>query len=446
MSLNKLKSKSLKVLRIIVLSALMCFCHSISAQDSLSLENALKVGLKQNFDILLTEKSIEINKIQNSWGQAGRYPTVTLSAQQGNNISDQSNNPTSFIQELLMTNSIQGAGNVSWTLFNGFRVRANKERLEQLQYQSEGNATLVVENTIQGIILNYYQAKLQQEKIKLLQTVIELSRQKWEYQKLKQDLGVALTVDLLQYESAFYQDSTNLIMQKLAYDNAIRNLNLLMGVDESKEWELTNEIEVSPDLYDFQALKEKMLSSNQNIKNEFINLEILARDITLAKATMYPVVGFNAGAQYQTNSFKIGDYDRVAGATINYYANFTLNFTLYDGGKVKRGIKALEVQNEVNEIQLDKLKATLSNELKTHFDLYEARLQMFELSKKSFQVAKQNFNIAKLKENSGLINSFAFRDIEMAYLTTGITMIETGYNLIESQTNLAKLTGGLLDE
>lgn len=446
MSLNKLKSKSLKVLRILVLSALMCFCHSISAQDSLSLENALKVGLKQNFDILLTEKSIEINKIQNSWGQAGRYPTVTLSAQQGNNISDQSNNPTSFIQELLMTNSIQGAGNVSWTLFNGFRVRANKERLEQLQYQSEGNATLVVENTIQGIILNYYQAKLQQEKIKLLQTVIELSRQKWEYQKLKQDLGVALTVDLLQYESAFYQDSTNLIMQKLAYDNAIRNLNLLMGVDESKEWELTNEIEVSPDLYDFQALKEKMLSSNQNIKNEFINLEILARDITLAKATMYPVVGFNAGAQYQTNSFKIGDYDRVAGATINYYANFTLNFTLYDGGKVKRGIKALEVQNEVNEIQLDKLKATLSNELKTHFDLYEARLQMFELSKKSFQVAKQNFNIAKLKENSGLINSFAFRDIEMAYLTTGITMIETGYNLIESQTNLAKLTGGLLDE
>jgi outer membrane protein TolC len=345
-----------------------------------------------------------------------------------------------------MTNSLQGAGNVAWTLFNGFRVKANKERLEQLQYQSEGNATLVIENTIQGIILNYYQAKLQDEKIQLLQSVIELSRQKWEYQKLRQDMGVALTVDLLQYESAFYQDSTNLIMQQLAYDNAIRNLNLLMGVDESLEWDLTNDIEVVPDLYDFEVLKEKMLSSNQNIKNEFINLEILARDITLAKATMYPVIGFNAGAQYQTNSFKIGDFDRASGTTINYYANFTLNFTLYDGGKVKRGIKALEVQNEVNEIQLDKLKSTLSSELKTHFDLYEARLQMFELTKKSFQVAKQNFKIATLKENSGLINSFAFRDIEMAYLTTGLTMIETGYNLIESQTNLAKLTGGLLDE
>ncbi len=432
--------------KLMVITSLMSFSNSLQAQDSLSLEDALKVALKQNFDILLTEKAVEVNQIQNTWGQAGRFPTVTLSAQQGNNISDQSNNPTSFIQALLMTNSLQGGANVNWTLFNGFRVRANKEKLEQLELQSEGNATLVIENTIQGIILNYYQAKLQQEKILLLNNVIELSKQKWEYQKLRQDLGVALTVDLLQYESAFYQDSTNLIMQHLAYDNAIRNLNLIMGVDESKQWDLTDEIEVDAVGYDFEALKEKMLSSNQNIKNEFINIEILARDITLAKATMYPVVGFNAGAQFQANSFKIGDFPRAQGVTVNYYANFTLNFTLYDGGKVKRGIQALEVQNEVNEIQLDKLKSTLSSELKTHYDLYEARLKMFDLTKKSFRVAQKNFDIAKLKESSGLINSFAFRDIEMAYLTTGLSMIETGFNLIESQTNLAKLTGGLLDE
>ena len=430
----------------ITLLCLFIFGVTTYGQEDLSLSNALEVGLKQNFDIRLTEKAVEVNEIQNTWGQAGRYPTVSISATQGNNINDQSNNPTSFIQALLMSNSIQGGANVNWTLFNGFRVKANKEKLEQLQYQSEGNATLVIENTIQGIILNYYQAKLQSEKIALLKNVIDLSRQKWEYQKLKNDMGMALTVDLLQYESAFYQDSSNLIMQELAYNNAIRNLNLLIGVDESTQWSLSDEIEVESIAYVYEDLKAKMLGNNQNIKNESINLEILARDITLAKATMYPVVGFNAGTQYQVSSFKIADFPRANGITGNYYANFTLNFTLYDGGKVKRGIKALEVQNEVNEIQMEKLKANLSSELKTHFDLYEARMQMFNLSKLSFQVAKENFNIAKLKDNAGLVNSFMLRDIEMAYLTTGLNMIETGYSLIESQTNLAKLTGGLLDE
>ena len=105
--------------------------NPIFSQDDLSLQNALEVSLKQNFDILLTEKAVEVNTIQNTWGQAGRFPTVTLGATQGNNISDQSNNPTSFIQALLMTNSVQGTANVNWTLFNGFRVRANKEKLEQ---------------------------------------------------------------------------------------------------------------------------------------------------------------------------------------------------------------------------------------------------------------------------------------------------------------------------
>ena len=223
---NKITSIQLILRKTMSLLSVLILTASFYGQEDLSLTNALEIGLKQNFDIRLTEKAVEVNEIQNSWGQAGRYPTVTLSATQGNNISDQSNNPTSFIQELFMTNSIQGGANVNWTLFNGFRVKANKERLEQLQYQSEGNATLVIENTIQGIILNYYQAKLQYEKISLLQNVIELSRQKWEYQKLKKDMGVALTVDLLQYESAFYQDSSNLIMQELAYNNAIRNLNL----------------------------------------------------------------------------------------------------------------------------------------------------------------------------------------------------------------------------
>lgn len=444
--LSKVKYIEQKLKVVFLLISIMFFNHSLKAQDDLSLSDAIQVGLKQNFDILLTQKAIEINRIQNTWGEAGRYPTVRLGMSQGNALSDQSRNPTSFIQALLMSNNIQGTADVNWVLFNGFRVKANKEKLEKLESQSEGNAALVVENTIQGIILNYYNAKLQAEKILLLKNVIELSKNKWEYQKLRQDLGVALTVDLLQYENAFYQDSTNILMQQLAYDNAVRNLNILMGVEETKTWNLTEELEVEQIYYVYDDLKAKMLGNNQNIKNELINLEILQKDITLAKTTMYPVVSFNTGAQYQTSTFKIADFPRANGVSINYYANFTLNFTLYDGGKVKRGIQALEVQNEVNEIQMEKLKATLSNELKTHYDLYNVRLQMFELTKKSFQVAKKNFEIAKLKENSGLINSFVFRDIEMSYLSAGMAMIETGFNLIESQTNLAKLTGGLLDE
>lgn len=425
---------------------IIAFSISGSGQDDLALADALQVSLSQNFDIQLVNKSIEISKVQNTWGEAGRYPTVSLNLTQGNNISDQSNNPTAFIQEILMQNSVQGGVNMNWVLFNGFRVKANKEKLEQLEAQSEGNAALVVQNTIQGVILAYYQAKLQSEKMVLLKDVLELSREKWEYYQLKQDFGVALTVDLLQYESAYYTDSTNLLVQELAYKNAIRNLNILMGVDETKSWNLVDKLEVEYPIYDYNDLKTKMLSNNQTLKNEYINLEILQRDIKLAKSTMYPVVAFNAGAQVTQSSFKIADYPRAGGATLNYFANFTLSFTLYDGGKVKRGIEMLEIQNEVNEIEIDQLQNTLSSELLSQYDFYLTRLKIFDLSKEAFKVARKNFDIAKLKENSGLINSFVLRDIEMSYLRAGLAMIEAGYNLIESQTNISRLTGGLVSQ
>jgi outer membrane protein len=430
---------------LLILTGVIFSTSNISAQEDLSLENAIKIGLVQNFDIQLTQKGIEINELQNTWGQAGRYPTIGLNIQQGNNISDQSNNPTAFIQQLLISNSLQSGVSLNWVLFNGFRVQANKEKLEQLEFQSEGQSALVIENTIQGIILNYYSANLQKEKLVLLNNVLELSRAKWNHEKAKQDLGLALKFDLLQYESAYLTDSSNILLQKLALTNSLNNLNLLMGVNVGAQWNLIDDMDIQSSSYEFESLKNKMLSNNQNIKNEYINLEILSKDISLAKATMYPVLSFGAGASSNLSSFKLGN-DRLGGSTLNYYGNFTLSFTLYDGGKVKRGIKALEIQNEVNEIQMNKLKSTLTVELSNQYNLYNTRLEILKIAKLAFKVAEQNFDIASLKENAGIINSFMLREIESSYLASGIAMVEAGFNMVESQTNISRLTGGLVDE
>jgi outer membrane protein len=420
--------------------------QSIVAQENLNLSQAIQIALKQNYDIILTQKNIEINTIQNTWGQAGRYPTIAINAKQGNTISDQSNNPTSFIQALLMANSIEGGANLNWTLFNGFRVQANKEKLEKLQEKSEGMASLVVENTIQGIILTYYSAKLQEEKLQLLKHILDLSRDKWKFQQTRQEMGLALTIDLLQYESAYYTDSTNLVLQQLAFRNAVRNLNLLMAVPETQLWKLSDELEVVNETYDYLELKTRMLANNQNIKNEMVNLEILQRDISLAKATMYPVVGFQMGASGTTSTFKIAEYPRIGGTNLNYYANFTLNFTIYDGGKVKRGIQALEVQNVVNSISMDQMRDRLSQELMSNYDLYTTRLELMDLARQSFLLTQRNMDMMRIRENSGLVNSFVFREIEMAYLRAGLTLYEIAFQLVEAKTNMVRLIGGLLEE
>jgi outer membrane protein len=61
---------------LIVLSPLA----NIFAQDSLSIERAILIGLENNFQIQISNKEAAIAANNNSWGQAGAYPSINLNA------------------------------------------------------------------------------------------------------------------------------------------------------------------------------------------------------------------------------------------------------------------------------------------------------------------------------------------------------------------------------
>ena len=86
----------------------------------------------------------------------------------------------------------------------------------------------------------------------------------------------------------------------------------------------------------------------------------------------------------------------------------------------------------------------LNFELTNAFELYQTRIKIFDLTQKAFLVSKNNLEIAKLKEQSGLINSFNFRDIEMAFLTSGVALYQASYDLLESNATLLKMSGKII--
>lgn len=431
-----------------IISILFFFPFIFFSQDSLSLSKAIEIGLEKNYDIRLTLKNVEINKIFNNWGEAGRLPQVNINAGQNNSISDQRNNPISFAPYLFLSNDVSSGLAMNWTIFNGFAVRANKTKLEQLELQSENTATLAIENTIHGIILAYYQAKMQKEQLTLMNNVMTLSKEKYNQQQVKSNLGIGVKFDLLQFEGNLYTDSSNKVLQNLAQRNATRNLNLIMGEDVDKEWYLTSEIKPDLNTKDLSTLKKEMLSNNTNIKNQYINIALTQQDISLAKSQFFPVINFNSGFNSSVGVLNTNDVNspisNAQSKNLNYYGNFTLNFKLYDGGKVRRGIKALELQNEVDQLRTSQMIDQLNFELTNVYELYLTRLQIFELTKKAFLVAKDNMDIAKLKEESGLINSFNFRDIQMAYLSAGVALYQASYDLLESNATLLKMTGKII--
>ena len=426
---------------------LILFPNLLFAQTELSLMDAIKIGMQENYDIQLSSKNKRVSEINNNWANAGALPTINLSAKKEEGLSDQTNNPTSFMPYKLRSTAINGNANVSWTLFNGFAIRANKSKLRNLEEISSNNATLTIENTIQGIILQYYNCVLQKERLELLQKVVRLANNRLEYQQTKYDIGVSSKIDLLQIENAMLTDSSNLIMQELNYNNAIKNLNLTLGKEIETTWNFTDEIDTEIQLFSYENLKASTLADNTNIKNQYYNIQLAKQDIRLSKAVFYPLITVNSGAAYNESTYDIGELSNSmdnTGESLNYFANFSVNFRLFDGGKLYSTLRKVKVQKEINDLQYEKVKREVLHQLSLINNKYNSRISAFSLNQKAFKIAETNYALATDKQNRGVINSFMLRDIEIAFITSGINAQQAAYNLMESKIALLKITGGII--
>ena len=420
------------------------------AQDNLTLADAIAIGLKNNYQIQIAGKNTAIAERNNNWMEAGALPNISANASYGLNWSE-NNNPTSFIQGTSTSNTATFGADLNWVIFNGFRVHITKAKLQQLQEQSLGNAAVVVENTIQSIILGYNNALLQQEKLKALQNVVSVSSDRFKYIEAKKELGSASTFDLLQVKNAMLTDSTNYLMQELAYKNALRNLNMLMATDVEKVYSLTDKLAHTGELLSVEGMKEKMLSNNQTLKNQYINQLIMKKDKELAKANMFPVISFNSGITHSISGF---DGKGLGGVPVNssgntslsYYANVSLSFTLFNGNKAHRAFKNMRIQEEIADLTTQEMELSLSNELITAYELYNARLSILSLTNTSLETAELNLKLGQEKYEGGSISSFEFRDIQTAYLNTVATQLETVFNAISAHADLVRLTGGIVEE
>ena len=431
---------------IFTVSILLLLSSTGNSQKQLTLSQCIELGLANNYQIQIVKKQTEIAENNDNWGMAGRYPSIGVSIAQNNNISDQSQNPTSFIQELLISNSVQGGVQLNWTLFNGFAVMANKEKLAQLKEQSKGNEAMVVENTIQAITLAYYNALLQKDKLTLIGEVMSLSFDRYEYYELSKNIGTSTSFETLQFKNAFLTDSSNYLLQELAYENALRSLKQLMLVDENTEIKLTDKLRFESQSYDLADLKTKMLTNNTNIRNQYINLAIMKQELKIARSNLYPVFDFSLGANATNSRFKIADFPAQNGLNINYYANFSLSYNLFNGGKVKTQIQNTKIQEEISNLNIEDAKVNLTTQLNTQYQLFEARKQILKLSRDIFNNARVNLSLAEERFKAGIINSFDYRDLQLAFLNTGIASLEATYELIDVNTELTRITGGLIQE
>ncbi len=423
-------------------------CLESQAQQALNLDDAIVKGLENNFQIRIAQEQYSIAELNNKWGTVGRFPSINLGV---NSINRYDNTPVfdtaafEYGRGDQYTNSLKPYANLQWLLFDGLSVSMNKRKLELLEAYSMGYSTIVVENTIQSIILGYYLALLEEERLKVLESVKGLSGDRYNYEMMRKELGSSVTFEVLQAKNSFLSDSTNYLLQQLRLKNAFLRLNLLLGEPPEVQFSLVDSFQVEIQYYELEDLMNKMLSNNANLLNQYVNQEILKKDVSIAKSDRWPSLVMNAGTDYTQGWY---DWEKHQNNTylFNYYANFTLSFNLFNGGNTRRAIESAKINETIGEIEIQQATQTLENLLVNQFELYGIRSQLLDVAQVNLESAELNMQIATEKYRNGTINSFNFRDVQLIFLNASSNKLNAIYDLIDSQVELLRLTGGILTE
>jgi outer membrane protein len=411
----------------------------------LSLDQALELGLQNNFQIQISNADLQIAENNNTLGNAGMLPTVTAGIMQSNRYDNSESNTVPDARDEIQSHSLRPNANAQMILFNGFRIQTNKANLELSEESARIEMQNTVENTLSEIIHAYYYVLLEQEKLDVLKELTKLSKDRYRYIEERLKLGTAVSYDMLQVKNAFLQDSANYLTQQSAYSTAMRRLNKALADTSFTDYVLTDELSAEIRDYSLAELEALLLEKNTNLEMMRTGSRMTENYIKIAESARYPSLALNAGTDYTQSWAKYNQNDFNDSYSYNMYANLNLSYTIFDGGNRKRQIANARIEAEKMQLQINDLELQLKSNLYALSDMYEVRKQVLLVARENLEAAELNLEISKDRFERGAINSFNYRDVQINYLNAAYTKLQAEYNLTATHTDLMQITGGLIE-
>lgn len=425
-----------------VVIVILFFSHLSIGQRTLSVNQALREGLVNNFGIQISEENVLLAKKDEKIFRSSTLPRIDLSLRQ-NNRYEKDNSPTSFVEGAYTQSGADASIDMDWVLFDGFRAKIEAERLKQISVSTAGETQLLVENTVQAIVLAYYRAVLEQEKRDVIKEVTEQSKERYSQADFEFKSGSKSLFDVLNLKTAWIRDSINYKKQDLVFVLAMDDLRYVIGDRSNEELKLTDRLEIPLKNYQLSELQNNLVSNNQDIKLQYLNLELQALSRKMISADKYPTVSLNSSLNQDLNSSRFADEPREKGSAFGLNAGFRVGFKLFNGGRVKELLRKNKVEERIAHLQIEELEYRLLDELEDAHQQYGFYRDIITSHDELLVVLSQNLDIANERLIGGYSTPLEFRTVQLDYLQSRLEQLETIFELKAIEIGLTRLTGGI---
>lgn len=412
---------------------------------ALSLNDAIQIALQNNFDIRLSTIDQTIAEHQNTKGNAGFLPNISIQNQLLGHYSN-TNNPLDFAAGKLNTLTDDIVLKANWTLFGGFRAVATKKLLAHTVGSSKLQAKMIVEGTIQSTLLTYYQAQLQKNQIDILINQFDYSKNKKGLAEKQFKQGV---IDNFEYQTIthnYWADSASLLQSKLTHQQLIADLKQICVIVDSSKITLSDSLPSNFKNYDFNELVQQIQSNNARLQLENTYLHIKSAKIEQSKSYQYPTLLATAQTNYLKGAIDHDIFGSANANETNVYIGLTLNFDLWRGGQVQNQIKTSKLNFEQQQVRVERVRFDLFNKLRKTLTTYNQLIQTLKVKQQKLQASETLMKIAQKRYNHGVIDSRNWQEIKLGYLQDQADCLLITYQIIQQESELIRISGGILTD
>jgi outer membrane protein len=429
----------------IATSLALTLSTGLAAQDTLSLDAAIRLALANEHGIRIARNDAAIADAQATVGNAGLLPRIDATGRGTYSNQDTKLDFAEGITDVerndVVNTAFSGQLGLAYTIFNGMGNFATLERSRSLADLADLRLRAQVEGTLSQVIALYYAIAALDQDVAITQRILDISNDRFARQEGKAVLGGVGRLDVLNAEVDLQADSSAHILALQRRDRTARDLNVLMGLPPDSPVLVASRITYASDLEQEQLVAEA-LRGNVQLASATAQVRAAEVDERVASSLRWPRLDLNA-------NYGISDQRNGVGLVLGTYTQglnggLTLSVPLFDGGRINTQVEQARLRAESAQLAEEQARIQVERDVRNAYTTWRAQREVLRIQKDAVRTATLNFERTRELFQSGQLTGLQFRQAQLDLANAERQAVVAGFDAKVAELTLLRASGGLL--
>lgn len=421
---------------------------TLSAQYVLTVDEAIATALKNNHDITLAKYDSASAAIDNSFKRGFFLPRINANTGIVYNNNDQRqkfNDGTERERNGVKANNLSAGVSLNWTLFDGLRMFATKEKVEEFVKLGELSIKNQVVTTVAGVVTTYYTIVRQKQILKSIEEQIDISQIRVDLTQRKLDVGLGAKPDVLQSKVDLNAQKARQLEQQSFIAQLKSALNRLMNIPPGNTFDVGDSIPINMNI-SVDDIKKDIENVNPSILVAKKNIDIAMLGVKEMKADRLPTIDFNSNYNFNRldNKEVVNPFTPLFSQNKGFNYGFTASIPILNNLNTKRLIRQAQLGVQTQELLYDNQKFITYHAINRAYKDYEQQKKLLALEEENILLARENVQIVLETYRLNAATIVQLREAQISLADAYQRLIATRFSAKVSEIELLSLKGELV--